>query len=302
MAALAAWLPSWAEFVADLTPTPPFPETDPFRLIARHSNWQGYNLHFFRSADFQVFNGYVWSIETGLRWEVPLFFVSMYILAIFAAKEKFTIKVELRSTALCWNVMLSVFSMCGFLACAPVLFSELRSNGLYFCTCAHAGWYGTGTHGAFVAAFVYSKFFELGDTFLLLAAGRKVILLHWWHHATVLLFCWHSYSAQTSTGIWFASMNYGVHAVMYAYFAVTQTSFRKAVQKFAIYITLLQLCQMLLGISIIVRAILYQIGGKECNVNKTNSILGLAMYFSYFGLFLKLFLENYVFKAKAKAA
>merc|ERR1712039_922140 len=42
--------------------------------------------------------------------------------------------------------------------------------------------------------------------------------------------------------------------------------------------------------------------GLECHVNKTNSILGLAMYFSYFLLFFKLFIENYVTQTRKAPA
>merc|ERR1711972_629790 len=44
----------------------------------------------------------------------------------------------------------------------------------------------------------------------------------------------------------------------------------------------------------------YQDEGLECHVNKTNSILGLTMYFSYFLLFFKLFIENYVTQTRKK--
>ena len=138
------------------------------------------------------------------------------------------------------------------------------------------------------------RFAELIDTALLLLGKRQVILLHWWHHTTVLLYCWHSYTAQIATGLYFASMNYCVHSIMYAYFAFTQVpSLRAKVRPFAIYITLLQLAQMVVGIFVTVRAVIYQANGQECRVNKTNSVLGLAMYSSYFLLFLKLFVENY---------
>lgn len=43
-----------------------------------------------------------------------------------------------------------------------------------------------------------------------------------YHHATVLLFCWHAYSARIGTGLWYAAMNYSVHGIMYAYFGMTQ--------------------------------------------------------------------------------
>merc|ERR1711933_179602 len=40
--------------------------------------------------------------------------------------------------------------------------------------------------------------------------------------------------------------------------------------------------------------------GAECHVNKTNSVLGLTMYASYFLLFFKLFVENYVTQTRRR--
>merc|ERR1711974_101273 len=132
------------------------------------------------------------------------------------------------------------------------------------------------------------------------AAGKPVIALQWWHHSTVLLYCWHSYSVRIATGAWFACMNYSVHSVMYGYFAVMGTQYRKAVSRYAIYITLLQLVQMLVGMFVTIKAVMYQAAGEECHVNKTNSVLGLSMYASYFLLFFKLFMDNYFLKPKSE--
>merc|ERR1712194_629218 len=129
-------------------------------------------------------------------------------------------------------------------------------------------------------------------------AKKPVIALQWWHHSTVLLYCWHSYSNCIATGIWFAAMNYSVHAVMYGYFAITATKYRKCVTPFAIFITLAQLLQMLVGMYVTIKAVIHQKHGEECHVNKTNSVLGLGMYFSYFVLFFKLFVDNYCLKEK----
>merc|ERR1712151_998944 len=166
--------------------------------------------------------------------------------------------------------------------------------------CAPAAWYATGPSGVFVALFIYSKIAELMDTVLLLLAGKPVIALQWGHHSTVLLYCWHSYSVRIATGAWFASMNYSVHSIMYGYFAVMGTKHRRVVAPYAIYITLLQLVQMLVGMFITVKAVLHQAAGEECHVNKTNSLLGLGMYASYFVLFFKLFVDNYCLKPKAR--
>jgi elongation of very long chain fatty acids protein 6 len=42
----------------------------------------------------------------------------------------------------------------------------------------------------------------------------QVIFLHWFHHVTVLLYCWHAYVAGTAPGLWFACINYCVHSIM----------------------------------------------------------------------------------------
>merc|ERR1711937_858403 len=68
---------------------------------------------------------------------------------------------------------------------------------------------------------------------------------------------------------------------------------------YAIYITLLQLLQMLVGMFVTVKAVMYQAAGEECHVNKTNSILGLTMYASYYALFFKLFVDNYYLRPKS---
>merc|ERR1712048_1270271 len=56
--------------------------------------------------------------------------------------------------------------------------------------------------------------------------------------------------------------------------------------------------QMLVGMYVTIKAVIHQMHGEECYVNKTNSVLGLGMYFSYFVLFFKLFLDNYCLKRK----
>lgn len=207
---------------------------------------------------------------------------------------------DVKNVAFYWNAALSLFSFFGVVACVPVLVNGFASNGFYFTCCAPAQWYSDGLSGLFVTLFIYSKVAELIDTVLLLLAGKPVIALQWWHHSTVLLYCWHSYSASIATGLWFAAMNYSVHSVMYGYFAATASKFRKVVTPFAIFITLAQLLQMVVGMYVTVKAVLYQAEGSVCHVNKTNSILGLLMFFSYFVLFFKLFVDNYLLKKKSE--
>jgi elongation of very long chain fatty acids protein 6 len=302
MAALLAWLPDAQTVRTDLSYVPPAGIDETFLA----SSWKGMPMRWHAVGRLDApggtgfFSASHWTRFTAQHWEVPLLAVAVYLVAIpslqrlVARRGRFDVK----DFAFWWNAGLSLFSWCGVAACVPVLLGSLAEHGLYFTTCAPAAWYGGGINGLFVMLFVYSKLPELVDTVLLALGGKPVIALQWWHHTTVLLYSWHSYSTRIATGAWFACMNYSVHSIMYGYFAVTATKHRRLVVPYAMYITLLQLLQMLVGIFVTVKAVLYQAAGEECHVNRTNSVLGLLMYASYFVLFFKLFVDNYFVKGK----
>lgn len=302
MASLVAWMPSAQDVLADLAYKPDAASDVQFITM---QSWKGMPLRWLSPGAAEggshFFSGTYWTTATANHWEIPLVAVALYLAMIpllknyVARRGKFNV----RTVGFYWNAALSLFSWCGVFACVPVLVGSLWEHGLFFTTCAPASWYGSGLSGFFFALFIYSKIAELVDTVLLLLGGKPVIALQWWHHSTVLLYCWHSYSTRIATGAWFACMNYSVHSLMYGYFAVMGTQYRKAVSRYAIYITLLQLVQMLVGMFVTIKAVLYQAAGDECHVNKTNSILGLSMYASYFLLFFKLFVDNYYLKSKS---
>jgi len=301
-ASLSAWLPDSATIWKDLTYRSTPDEDRMFESLGEFKGmkftWKpdNWNTHWF-DASF-------WPVWTARSWHIPLIAVAMYFIAIpllkwhVASREK---PYNVRTFAFYWNAGLSIFSWCGVFACVPPLVSTFFQHGLFFTCCAPATWYGGGLSGFFVALFIYSKIAELVDTVLLLLARKPVIALQWWHHSTVLLYCWHSYSTRIATGLWFAAMNYSVHSVMYGYFALMSTPYRKYITPYAIFITLAQLLQMLVGMFVTIKAVLYQDAGHECHVNKTNSVLGLTMYFSYFVLFFKLFVDNYVTRTRKRA-
>eukprot|EP00933_Yihiella_yeosuensis_P022269 TRINITY_DN1751_c0_g1_i1.p1 TRINITY_DN1751_c0_g1~~TRINITY_DN1751_c0_g1_i1.p1 ORF type:complete len:431 (-),score=87.65 TRINITY_DN1751_c0_g1_i1:482-1699(-) len=293
---LLRWMPDAATFAADLKVVRDgFDEMDRAASLA---SFQGMSLG---DSGKTWWNGNDWSRFTSQHWEVALASVTAYLILIPSLKwmvAKYG-KWDVRNFAFYWNASLSIFSWCGVFACVPVLVRGLFENGLYYTTCAPPKWYADDLSGLFLGLFIYSKVAELVDTVLLLLAQKPVIALQWWHHSTVLLYCWHSYSVSIATGVWFCCMNYAVHSVMYGYFAVTATKYRKLVTPYAIFITLAQLLQMVVGMYVTVKAVLYQAEGNECHVNKTNSVLGLLMYFSYFVLFSKLFVDNYLLKKKA---
>ena len=40
------------------------------------------------------------------------------------------------------------------------------------------------------------------DTVFLVLQKKPVIFLHWFHHVTVLLYCWHAFANWTASGLW----------------------------------------------------------------------------------------------------
>ncbi|CAL1154401.1 unnamed protein product [Cladocopium goreaui] len=126
---------------------------------------------------------------------------------------------DLKRSLAFWNLFLAVFSFAGAVRTVPQLVGALMEYGFAYTVCRRAVfYYGNGPAGFWVCLFIFSKYLELIDTVFLVMRKRKVRFLHWYHHFSVLLYCWHAYTWEMPTGLYFAAMNYTVHAVMYFYY------------------------------------------------------------------------------------
>jgi elongation of very long chain fatty acids protein 6 len=210
-----------------------------------------------------------------------------------------------RQTMALWNLSLSTFSAIGFLRTAPQLLHNLtnytwRQN---FCFDPESH-YGSGSTGLWVQLFILSKFPELFDTFFIVIHKKPVIFLHWYHHVSVLLYCWHSYVTKAPTGIVFCVMNYAVHAIMYFYYFLMAVHMKpKAFQ--AVYITAAQISQMVVGVIITtIGCYLLWVEGPpdNCWLTPDNNVAALVMYGSYLFLFLEFFWQRYNKKSKKSSA
>lgn len=260
---------------------------------------------------YNFFNGNAWTDWTNEHWFVPWACITAYVACLYfipiIMKNREPLK--LRTAKTIWNFTLSTFSVCGFCATSyHLLFDKyggILTAGLEPSICMHASNYGCGLSGLATAAFIYSKCFELIDTIFILLAKREPIFLHWYHHITVLAFCWYAYAVRASNGIYFAVVNYGVHAIMYFYYGMTQLSprTRKMVLPYAFYITLAQLSQMAFGLMIVGLTVYYKYQRRPCYTFPHVNLFAIFMYASYFVLFLEIFLRRYVFaKPKPKKA
>ncbi|KAJ1348106.1 Elongation of fatty acids protein [Parelaphostrongylus tenuis] len=100
-----------------------------------------------------------------------------------------------------------------------------------------------------------------------------------------MIFTWHAYKDHTASGRWFIWMNYGVHALMYTYYALRAIRLRLP-KHIAMMVTILQISQMIMGIAIGITVYKVKRSGEQCQQTWENLGLCFLIYFTYFLLFL----------------
>ncbi|KAF0287859.1 Elongation of very long chain fatty acids protein 6 [Amphibalanus amphitrite] len=221
------------------------------------------------------------------NWHTSFYYIGVYMVLIFggqrymATRERF----ELRNVLALWNFFLAVFSIVGAMRTVPELLYVPNSP----------------VSGLWSYLFTMSKVPELMDTVFIVLRKQPLIFLHWYHHITVLIFTWFSFSDFIVTGRWFISMNYSVHAMMYSYYAFKALRYRVP-RWISVAITSSQLAQMIVGCLVNLWAYHVKSNGGECEVSVLNIKLSLIMYFSYFVLFAHFFNKSYLTKKPARSA
>uniref|UniRef100_A0A0K0DHW1 Elongation of very long chain fatty acids protein n=1 Tax=Angiostrongylus cantonensis TaxID=6313 RepID=A0A0K0DHW1_ANGCA len=190
-----------------------------------------------------------------------------------------------------WNTGLALFSLLGFVRMTPEWLWSWKENSFVYSVCTAS--YAQGVTGFWTEQFAMSKVLELLDTAFIVLRKRPLLFLHWYHHVTVMIFTWHAYKDHTASGRWFIWMNYGVHALMYAYYALRALRLRlpKAI---AMMVTVLQISQMIMGIAIGVTVYRVKKSGEHCQQTWENLGLCFLIYFTYFLLFCNFFYHAYL--------
>lgn len=213
---------------------------------------------------------------------------------------------KLETSLAAWNLFLCLYSAWGMVRMVPHTLWLISSKTFEETVCEPASTlYGVGAAGLAVQLFCLSKLPELIDTVYIVLRKKPLIFLHWYHHITVLLFCWNSYVTESSAGHYFASMNLTVHAVMYFYYFMQAV---KSVPKwFPVWIiTIMQISQMVGGTFLVCMGIYYHIyGGKkypagQCNVI-SNLVMGGVIYASYLYLFVVFAVQRFVYGESAES-
>lgn len=235
---------------------------------------------------------------------VPLTFVTVYGLAIFLG-SRFMAKREpadLRGPLAYWNLLLATFSFCGAMRTVPDLLYRLLTQPLFdtVCTAPDLSW-GMGATGFWVQLFIFSKIPELVDTFFIVARKKRLMFLHWYHHVTVLLYCWHSYATEAPQALYFVAMNYSVHAIMYGYYYLMAVKQKPNWLQPGL-ITGAQISQMVVGVAVQAFGMIqYYSGSTTCPLNASNLFWGGVMYGSYLFLFCQFAVDRYILAPRRKA-
>lgn len=233
-------------------------------------------------------SAHVWMAD---NYRIPitaLVFYALHIVLLQYAMSKIERPLQfIRGIKAVWDTILSVGSLYGAIVLVPFLFSETAEKGIFEEVCSSSAQ----SENPVLYFFMWSKFFELVDTTFIILGKKKLIFLHWYHHMATLLYCWDAYVVRNTSGALFTAMNLWVHSIMYGYYACTY--FGRLPNGLRALITGLQLIQMVAGTSITIAHI-------QCDntnsVQSSNSKWALLMYFSYFLLFGKLFIQSYLTK------
>lgn len=227
----------------------------------------------------------------------PIFACALYFAFIVAGRNYFENRPawNFRKALAVWNFSLAVFSAWGF----SRMFPHMIHNFYYYswkenlCIDPETN-VGCGSVGVAAQFFVLSKFPELVDTVFIVIHKKPLIFLHWYHHVSVLLFCWFGYIHNPPTGIIFSTMNYGVHAVMYFYYFLMAIHCKPKWFK-PIWITIVQIAQMVVGCTVTAAGCYLLLFDKPegCSLTNVNILPSLVMYGSYLILFVQFFFARY---------
>jgi elongation of very long chain fatty acids protein 6 len=227
---------------------------------------------------------------------VPFGCVVVYLLGCHYGSEymKSRKPFDLRMELSAWNGCLCLFSFIGMCRTVPFLFANILTRSFESTVCSSPlSDYGVGVTGFWVMLFIFSKIPELVDTLFIVLRKKPLIFLHWYHHVSVLLFCWNAYATSAGSGLYFVAMNYSVHALMYGYYCLQ--SLGMCPKSFpAILITISQIAQMIIGTAVCCSAWYFSFTSpRPCHNDMSNLLAGAVMYGSYLYLFVDFAVNRY---------
>mmetsp|Transcript_5823 Transcript_5823/g.8553 ORF Transcript_5823/g.8553 Transcript_5823/m.8553 type:complete len:277 (+) Transcript_5823:23-853(+) len=254
---------------------------------------------------------YMYEVNDFITYYLPFLTVTAYVFYIFIVPRFWEKNGNLKYAG--WNFFLCGLSVCMLLGMGLPWVNEFSKKGFSEMVCAQQ----ESTKEVMFTyrpmmfwglVFALSKYFELYDTHTLLRKNPKrnlwqmPLLLHWYHHVTVLVYTWFSAYYQMPSSYIFATMNAFVHCILYYYYGMAEIGKRPSWGK---YLTIIQIVQMVIGIYVNYIYFGFYFEGVECagGNKKTILISSVIMYGSYLYLFAKMAVDRWIlgkYKAETK--
>ena len=252
-------------------------------------------LPFSWDSSFTADDWVMWSQSFRYSWWMPVSVSLIYCYLVFMGQRFMATRkpMDLKIPLALWNLGLAIFSVVSCFKVLPYFFYTLAVNGpVYFLSRNAAMTHGQGGEvSAWCLLFVFSKYAELFDTLFLVLRKKPVSLLHWYHHATVLLLAVQTMAVNGPTGIVMGAMNSLVHSVMYTYYFLAAVMERPP--RWGKVVTKLQIAQMIIGSFMAVGLFLVPLFVKNAHVVQANNISIAIVYLSYLVLFLQFYVKRY---------
>jgi len=250
-----------------------------------------------------LFGPWVWQEAINISdryWLAYTFFAAIYLPGIWWLKRymKDRKPFDLRTTLISYNWFLALFNAVVVYYSWPHIWHYAQKTSWENTLCSSGVLNGEG--GRWIFLFGLFKIPEMLDTVFLAVRKKTIILLHWYHHLSVMLFCWYmTYSYIYDEGgeaALFAGMNAFIHVIMYGYYALMAMRI-KMPRGSPQFITMIQIIQMIFGIALETYKLTVCKEGRYLS----GVWAGMAMYISYFVLFGMYYADRYIFGRKVAA-
>eukprot|EP01080_Neovahlkampfia_damariscottae_P002749 gene2749-4157_t len=256
---------------------------------------QGSNIGEFIS-NFDVEKDDIYWNTPDIQHIFPFASVAIYFILVFLLQKIWGKRVlpGIKIILPLWNGFLAILSVAMLFGLTKYWLEVINDIGFENALCTKTVWL---NHPLSFWAYIFalSKYFELFDTLWLILNGKSVPFLHWWHHITVLLFTWYSGVWFLSIAFIFAIMNSFIHSFMYTYYFLMSIKIKPSWAKL---LTIGQITQMIIGISVISWFFVKVYSkGEKCHCDRTDylAISCIAMYGSYLILFVRFYIQRYIF-------
>lgn len=230
------------------------------------------------------------------NFNISFICAALYVICIYFGKKYMENKPKfnLRQPMIIWSLFLALFSIFGAIRLSIIFIHLYKSQGIRGVICAQGFQYRGPIVRFWGPIFIISKVVEFVDTLFIVLRKQKLIFLHWYHHATVSIYCWWMYGERFPGGVVFMTINIIIHSIMYSYYTLRASGIRLR-RPIAIAVTSSQIIQMVIG-SYTMYLINEWREEPSCKSTRLHVIMGSLMYLSYFFLFVHFFYKTYLQK------